>query len=81
MELNQENLRATFLNKIVDVDRKKGKNSRMLTKEKYDEILSRLQALKSLDEKYTMKDYNYHHWFDKRHSLFLDDGLIYSLHL
>ena len=59
MELNQENLRVTFLNKIVDVDRKKGENSRMLTKEKYDEILSRLQALKSPDEKYTMKDYNY----------------------
>ena len=31
----------------------------MLTKEKYDKILSRLQALKSPDEKFTLKDYNY----------------------
>ena len=31
----------------------------MLTKPKYDLVLSRLQALKSPDEKFTLKDYNY----------------------
>ena len=56
---HQDNLCAKFLQKIFDLDLKKGKNSRMLTKPKYDLVLSRLQALKSPDEKFTQKDYNY----------------------
>ena len=48
---HQDDLRAKFLKKIIELDLKKGKNSRMMTKAKYDLVLSRLVALKSPDEK------------------------------
>ena len=53
-----EEHREKFEAKVLEMQEKKGKNSRMLTKDHYDQTVRRLKMLENVGEERQLADYN-----------------------